>query len=399
LVLDPTSRFAIVHATAADSAFVQNPNELIVVDLSAPPSATNPMPFTLRSFGGAPERIDFTPTLGLPGGQQRLLVVQTDRDVALIDLDDLSAPDVTVDLTESAETLHPLGFAVTDGDPTDDTDARIAIRLEGDANVVILDLLPPSPGDPPNVSYRPTPNIVAVGGVPSDIAFVRTDGGLRLAALVPTQQSLALVDPSTGVTTNVALMDAYDHIALVTDAVGGTEHGSDVALLWSENTSSIAFVALGTTVGKPYKSLDVLPLDISVSAVLDVPAPNSTLKVLVSSDGQQFYVLDLGARTASPLVSSESGLTVSLSPDGGRAWALVPGSPNLAAIDMQKLHPQNLILTEPIQAVFDIERRDTGRALLAVHALGGTGITVLDGAYPSLLNDVVYPAVLTGELP
>jgi hypothetical protein len=44
-------------------------------------------------------------------------------------------------------------------------------------------------------------NLTDVGGVPSDIAFVRTDGGLRLAALVPTRSAAVLVDPVTSLTT------------------------------------------------------------------------------------------------------------------------------------------------------------------------------------------------------
>ena len=48
----------------------------------------------------------FTDPLALPGGTRRLLVVQTDRDVALLDLADLSIPEITIRLTTTNPGLH-----------------------------------------------------------------------------------------------------------------------------------------------------------------------------------------------------------------------------------------------------------------------------------------------------
>jgi hypothetical protein len=49
------------------------------------------------------------------------------------------------------------------------------VRLQNDSSVITLTLEP----DPGTTGFRPTVNLTDVGGVPSDIAFVRTDGGLR----------------------------------------------------------------------------------------------------------------------------------------------------------------------------------------------------------------------------
>jgi hypothetical protein len=400
LSLDPASRFAVVYPTAADNAFVQNPNELSIADITAPPSASNPIPLTLRSFGGKPQSFFFTPTLELPGGPRRLLAVLTDRDVGIIDLSAPALGDITVQLSSSAEVLSPAQVAVTDGAPGVTSDARLAVRIAGDSSVVLIDLLPVPAGDTTHVhDFLPTPNLVDAGGPPSDIAFVTTDGGLRLAALVPAHQALVLIDPSTGVTTSVDLGAPLDHLSVVTGIVGPSAMGADVALLWSTSSPTIAFVALGSTVGKPYKSVEKLSLATPVGGVIDVPEPNDRLKILASPDQQTFFVLDLVARTVSPLLASSGGADVTVSPGGRRAWFLAPSAPVLASLDLHDLHPENLVLGQPAALAFDVARRDGGRALVALHRQAAVDVTVLDGDAPSLATAVEYSSVLLGGVP
>jgi hypothetical protein len=399
LEIDPVGEYAVIYPGAGDSSFIQNPNELQLVRLKEPPSASNPIPATLRSFGGRPEGFTFTPSLGLPGGARRLLVVRTDRDVALVDLAAPEKPEITVKLTAGAQAPRPVGIAVTDGDPADDTDARVAIRLQQDASVILLDMLP-TPADKVGTSphsFLPVPNIVDVGGVPSDMTFGRTDGGLRLLALVPSKQALVLVEPATGVSTKVDLGASFDRMSIVTDIVGATADGSDVALLWSTSSPSIAFVALGVTVGKPYKSVERVTLEHPVGSVIDVPAPNDDIKVLASSGGGSFVVLNLVARTASPLLSSVSDTRVMASRDGERLWMYSPYSTSLAVVDIASLHPQNLLLNYPIHQTFEVERKDGGRALLALSEQGSMAITLLDAQKPSVESATEYLGILLGD--
>ena len=200
------------------------------------------------------------------------------------------------------------------------------------------------------------------------MAFVNTDGGLRLAALVPSKQSLSLIDPATGVSKDVALGAPYEHLSLVTGIVGGVAAGADVALLWSASSPYISFVALGSTAGKPYKSVERLQIEQPIARVIDVPAPNDRLKILAAADGRSFFVLDLIARTASPILSSTYGVDVTVSADGQRSWLLAPGGSDLAALSLDNLHPQNFTLASPLQQAFEVGRRGGGRALVAVHA-------------------------------
>lgn len=397
LAVDPEGHFAVIYPSATDSSFVANPNELSIVDLAQPPSAANPTSLTLRSFGGRPQSLVFTPTLGLANAARRLLVVLTDRDVGLIDLSDPAKGDVTVRLSSTGDRVTPVQVAVSDGDPARNDDARLAIRLANDPSVILVDLLASTASDAAH-DFKPTPNVVLASGPPSDVAFVNTDGGLRLAALVPSKSSLSLIDPATGISKDVALGASFEHLSLVTGIVGSTASGADVALLWSTSSPYVSFVALGSTAGKPYKSVERLQLEQPIARVIDVPAPNDRLKILAGADGTSFFVLDLIARTASPIVSSRYGVTVTVSQDGQRSWLLAPGGQDLAALELHNLHPQNFTLTSPIDQAFEFGRRGGGRALVAVHPGGALGLTVLDAEHPSLETAVQYHSVLLGSL-
>lgn len=396
LSVDPEGRFAAVYSSPYDDAFVSNPNELVILDLDRPPAADNPSPLTLRSFGGRPESLTFTPELAMTTGKRRLLVVLTDRDAGLIDLAAPDQKDITVKLSTSGERVRPLQVAVTDGDPDRDDDARLAIRLESDSSVILIDFVA-SPDGTGAHDFKPLPNVALASGVPTDIAFVSTDGGQRLAALVPSKKSMTLIDPATSIATEVALGERFEKMSLVTNVVGSTALGADVALLWSGSSPYIAFVALGSTAGKPYKAVERLELEQPIANVIDVPAPNDRLKILAASDGRTFFVLDLVSRTAAPIVASY-GVGVTPSPDGERAWLYAQGASHLASLGLGDLHPRNITLKNPIARAFDVGRRDGGRALVAVHGVGAIGVTALDAVNPSLETATYTHGVLLGGL-
>jgi hypothetical protein len=407
LSVDPLGRWACVYAgtpsqAGASSAlpFVENPNEIVLVDLNRDPGQDNPIPRTLRSFGGKPQRFTFTAPLQLPAGPRRLLLVESEQDVNILDLDHMTDadgyPEVTVRLTSGASSrqLPPAGLVVDDGDAGNGEDARIGIRTANDRNVFVVQLAaaPPEAGRTIKTDFKPIVNMADVGGVPSDLAFVRTDGGVRLAAIVPATYSAVLVEPSTMVTSDpIKLAQPYQRISLVTELVGEPPGGSGpnatVALLWNAGGSTsggLAFWALGKTTGQPYRSVEVVGLSGTVASLLDVPESNTELKILDASGGSAaFYVLNLKSRTASPLVSTGKP-SLYVSPDGNRVWAYQPGTNKLASIDLKTLHPVPLVVEGPIHSVYDIERPAGGRSLVAVHndGKGSLAATVLDALAP-----------------
>ncbi len=401
----------VVAWSGSDAVFAQNPNEIVIFDLnksySRPDSVSpppNPIARTIRSFGGIPQQLVYSPSLDLPATSasttpRRLLFVETDIDVSIVDLThafDLSTstspatfghPDITVQLTSGtgAASLTPTGLVVA---PNAD-EGRVAFFTRGDTNVYTLQLLPAPSASPNDNDFEPQINLTDVGGSPSDIQFVHTDAGLRVAALVPSRSNAVLVEPDTSQTTPVDLSAPFTNMALVTDVLGGRSSPTDVALLWSTQTGVAAGVALwtlGTSVGQPYRSIEVLTVADPIQAVLDVPAPPGkqygTLKVLATqaSSGGDFYVLNLVQRTASPIHTTNSPI-LSLSPDGLRMWAYDEGS-DLAQIRFDTLAPVSLTTQSPISAVYDIQNVDSGRSLVAVHGQGAFAATVFDAISP-----------------
>lgn len=402
LAIDPEGEWAVVYDAGG---IVVNPNELILVNLKDPKS--QPISKTIRSFGGRPQRLSFTSTLSLPKGPERMLIVQTEQDVTLVSLTHPDQDEVTVPLprTSAGATGSPAEVAWSDGDAGDPTDARIAVRLAGDSNVAILQLGPTLPSEP-DKDFHAVYNVADVGGVPTAIDFVQTDGGLRLAALVPNKKIAALVDPATTVVENVDLGKAYTHLTRVTADVAQKPVSSDVALLWSEQATGVAFWSLGVTSGTPFRSVDSYDIGISVADVLNVPGDAyAHLKILESAGASEFYVLDLDKRTSFPMLTDAAGFTLSISPDGQRAWALKPGTPDFAQIDFQNLHPTSLTVERDVSAVYDVARLDGGRSAIALHEVAGTGThaalgaTVLDALSPDTADTRFYSGLTLGGHP
>jgi hypothetical protein len=426
LAIDPlwgmTKHNYVVAWSGSDTAFAENPNEIVIFDVSRPYSlgsasvAPNPIARNIRSFGGTPQQLVYSPVLnlpanaasaGVPSSNRRLLFIETNIDVSIVDLTHAFDPptsttttfgrkEITVQLTSGsgASSLSPMGLVV---DQTPE-DGRFAFFTNGDTNVYSLQLLP-APASSPN-DFLPQINLTDVGGSPSDIQFVRTDAGLRVAALVPSTSSAVLVEPDTSETTPVNLSAPFTNMTLVTNVLGASASGpdggappppnTDVALLWSTETGVAAGVALwtlGTTVGQPYRSIEVLTVAEPIQTVLDVPPPlrmaYSTLKVLATQTGGvggDFYVLDLLARTASPIHTTTSPL-LSISPDGLRMWAY-DQSTDLAQIDFDTLNPLPLTSQTPISVVYDIQNVDHGRSLVAIDAQSTFAATVFDAISP-----------------
>jgi hypothetical protein len=404
LSVDPLGEYAVAYQGSATSqSFATNPNEIVIFYVGAgTPPTHNPIARTLQSFGSSPQRLTFTPTLLLPAQAtaagvtatpRRLLIVESQIDVTMVDLshafDATPTPDITVRLTDgtTAASLTPAGVAI---DPTG-ADGRLALRTVEDHNVYSMQLVPAAPAAPgttgPMNDFTPSLNLTDVGGIPSDIAFVNTFQGLRIAALVPPTSQAVLVEPDTSATTPVSLAAPYSNLSLVTNIVASPGTTTDVAMLWQESTSpsgasaGVALWTLGDAVGQPYRSVEVLTVEDSIASVVDVP--NSNLKVLTTPSGSahSLYVLDLARRTPSPINTTETP-TLSMAPDGGRFWAYVSGGTDLASIDLTTLNPVPLTTTAPIASVFDIAAPGGARTLVAFHAEGSFGATVFDALNP-----------------
>ncbi len=415
LAIDPAGHWVVLYpSTGTNQPFVENPNELVILDVSQPPPVTA-IPHTLMSFGGHPQRFTFTPPLALPIGSHPLLIVESDQDLSLLNLDDPSKPEITVPLTNGSDTqlLAPAGVAVYPGDAT--TGACLGVRLANDDDVVALQFVPSvdASGNSIGNGFLPTVNLNNVGGIASDLAFVHTDSGLRLGALIPGQSKATLIDPVTSLTQDVALPAPYQNLSVVTDALGsasGCDGGTtsagaptDVALLWNGTTvqgqAGVAFWELGQAGCQPYRSIDTVGVTDVVAQVLDVPTPNATLKVLQTRDADTFYILNLANRTAAPLETSSSNVALAVSPLGDQVWSYVPEGLTVSATDFAHELPRSLLIERPVSGVYEIARTGLAPAVVVLHDEGGIGATVYDATTLEDSTRRLYAGLLLGGAP
>jgi hypothetical protein len=387
LALDPQGDWAVVYDSGG---VLVNLNELILVHLSQPEEP--PLPKTIRSTGGRPERFTFTEALTLQdGAKHRLLVVETQKDIAILDLENLDAHEITVPLpkTASGAAARPAEVVYHDDLAGDaGVSSYLAIRFSNDSSVLTLRLAEATANSAHAFSL--TTNLVDAGAVPSTIAFVETEAGgkpsLRLAALVPSVKAAVLFDPATSKSERVEFDKAYSGLARVTSLVADAPSTGDVALLYSSIEPSIAFWRLGFASDTPYASFESYAVDTQVTSVLDVPgAAFGHLKLLVGTQSTQFFLLDLQSRLSYPM-QALNGFNLRLAPDGRRAWAFPTSGTKFARLTFEDKHPISLAVERPIADVFDIERGDGERSVLVLHSHlgdhGDLGVTLFDALEP-----------------
>jgi len=161
--------------------------------------------------------------------------------------------------------------------------------------------------------------------------------------------------------------------------------------------TGVAFWSPGRGTGRTYRTVEVVPLNIPVAAIVDVPPPKPELKVLQGSSSNAFFVLNLASRTASPLTTLAAP-SLHVARDGQRLWAFQRASAQLSQVSLDNLHPTPLPLDRPIDAVYDVARADGGRSLIAIDARGGAGATVLDALAPDTTTSRSYYGLLLEDL-
>jgi hypothetical protein len=381
LALDPQNEWAVVYG---GSGVVVNQNELVLIDLLEKDPADAVTFKTLRTFGKTPDRLTFTAPLTIPGvdGTRRILIVERDTDIDLLDLSSPKNDEVTVPLPAADNGSAGKSAQVAYGQD-DAVGAIVAVRVTGSSSVFLLQLSAPAQA---GQGFSVVTNLVDVGGFPSTIDFVHTSQGLRLVALVGT--NAVLVDPQTAITATAVMPAAFTGIRRITNALDPTAAATDtdVALLYSSTSTQIAYFTLGGAPGALYRSIEASDIGVAVQNVIDVPGDTFHDRKILETPNKDFYVLNLTTRQSAPMTTT-TGLTLEVAPDGQRVWAYQPGAPGFATVDFQTLHPVSLIAERNVNSVFDIQAASGARNAIALHFgdgyHGGVGATVIDVSAPS----------------
>jgi hypothetical protein len=409
LELDPDNQWAVLYVTSNDSRPVSNPKLVLLVDLQH--FDRDPVPITVQSSTGRPQSFTFTSELQVPNGDpRRLLVVETENEVTLIDLSDSlsdqerASRQATIVMPENQQGAKGRPGQVVFHDAVADDqhplDSELAVSLLGDTNVLLVDLAQPADGS--DLPFHIDINLADVRGEPSSIHFVNADAGILLAALVGTRATL--VDPKTSsVVDDVNLAKTFTGIALVTEELSPDVAGTDIALLWGSSSTSIGLWDLGLATTAATNGLQTLDIGAGVESVLDVPGTAfPTSKILVSPSGD-FFVLDLKKRQSSPMETNGGQYALTFAPDGQshRLWAYPPGGRKFSSVDLGTLDPTSLDAERDIWSVFDIAQTGggTGRTAIVLHKTDGDfGATLLNALEPDNAQTRFYSGLAYGGL-
>jgi len=393
-------RYAVAYfrPQSASGRLLFNPNEVALVDLDAPPSATNPALRTVRSFGGVPNTIAFSPSIEIGGVPRRFAVVLSDAYVTLLDLDHPTRPEVTVRLTlpEDPRAIRPEQVLF------DAAEATVYLRAAASNDVYVLKLNAITAAGADANDYRPTINQLAAGRAPADIALFGESGARRLLVVSPGSRDARVIDARANTVTTVPLDAPANRVLLFSAGSPRDPAPQPRALLYATDgsTPTVSFLELTDIDARRAQNVETLNLGRAVQSALPLLDRGVVMLGHATSSGLgQLSLLDLTRRTAAPIFAEVSLSNAQFDSDRRALWVAPRGSDRLGYIDLQTFRPGELRLDAATTDVIPL-RAEGGRSrVVAVHDGPGGWLSVIDANEPAretvramrgyLLNDIL----------
>ncbi len=374
-------RYAVVHyqPSGTSGRLLFNPNEIAIVDLAAPPSETNPRRRTVRSFGGVPNAVRFSPTMTIQGTPRRLAVVLSDAYVTLLDLTNPTRPEITVRLTlpEDTRAIRPTQLVF---DPERST---IYARAEASNDVYALQLVDVTTADASANDFRPSVNQLAAGRNPSDMALIGDAGARRLLVVSPGSRDARVIDARANTTLTVPLDAPANRILLFTAGSPRDATPTPRALLYATGllTSAVSFLELADLDTRRGQNVETVQLARTVNNALALPERGALMIDHPSTgNGGQLSLLDLTRRTVSPIFAEVPLEGARFDSDRQRLWVAPRGSTRVGYITLSNFSPGEVRLDAPVTAVIPLG--GTTPRVVALHDDASGALTVLDATEP-----------------
>jgi hypothetical protein len=404
IVQSADGRFALLlHNTSTGSSgddTLFNPNDFMVVDFAAGVAGT-PTVYerSIRSLGGAPTDIRFSPAFG----DHRLAVVLSSSYVTIFDLVRKEQSEISMPLCLASSCSYQVQDVVFD--PWSfgvNGTFNIYIRAAGAKDIFQISLS--ESADRPGF-LSPSPSMLGVGAAVSDMTiYTTTTGKVRLAVL--TASNLAIVDPSTSNSITVALPMSANRIIPFADASGKSQA---MLVSLSGGSNSVVFVDLASAEDIGSSAPKQIPVSGTVSEVTivsrptdsDPAAPNvavltfankgaGPVRSVVKLDSQSFFDYSAGSQLVSPYLEVRSA------DHGARLWSVTTPSTGTASPSSGIYYrdmptavgsvPDTVWLDQSIQSMIALEAPSGGtRYLVLQHSdeLGGGNLTLVDADNPS----------------
>jgi len=257
-------RFLVLYHTPAsqsqnDTALF-NPNEMTLIDFKPPenPAVPKVTPKTIRSMGGVPNLILFSPSYTFTLGGRTLAVVLSQNYVTILDLDNPGHTEISVPLCP-----QPSGCSLTPVDAVFDPDnLNIYVRANGAKDIYQIKLTDLAAGGQtptaPANDFLASLSMLAVGSTAADMALYGVGkDNTHLAVAAADAKSLVIIDPSTSSTVSIATSIPVSRIIpFIRPALSTTDTPRQQALLVDllRGSTSVIFADLEevqTTGGLP----------------------------------------------------------------------------------------------------------------------------------------------------
>ena len=323
--------------------FFRNPNELAFIDLEQPPSETNPVLRTIRSFGSAPAGIVLSPRMAIPGAEdpsERIFAFILARNVVtVVDASNPARAEVSIRLDGAGANVLPreLVFAPNT--------ATAYMRSDGARDVLEIVLTPDPPdGAVPNQNdYRPVLAELGAGGAPSDIAVFDNVNGIRyVLAATPATREIVIIDADTAQFRKVATPDPIDRIVLFP---GGDVPATKAVLAQIGAAMPRVHSLALADVQDPLARLDLETIEVG-EPVRDLsPVPGRELAMMVHDDNRTVLgMLDVEFGAVAPLQGIGRLDTYAFTPAGDFLVGTTNAVPRLGLLELANLHPTDLRL-------------------------------------------------------
>lgn len=375
-------RYAFLLKTKATGRLLDNPNEVALVDLDADPGKDHQNGVTLRtltSFGDSPDDVVFSPPLRILEGdptKRRLAVVLSETTVTLIDLDNLDRRETSVQLSDEVGAVDPTQVEFSAQDPV------LYVRGSGSDDVFVFHLdRRPAGGDDDGAEhndFRPSINQLVVGQGPVDMKLYEgADGAERLLVLARDSRELAIVDSTSSRVVHVPLGVAQEHIMLFEAPAPQDAEISQRALLWSDGQAQVTFVDLEGIEERLDRNLTEARVASGITRA--IPMLDDGL-VLFLHDADTVTLLDLAARTVSPISSSEALGDAEFDAERRSLWVAPPHQPRIGFLDLDDKAPGEVLLDANVEAFVPLFASGT---VAVVHDNPFGYVTVVDVKDPS----------------
>jgi hypothetical protein len=350
VAVSPDGTLAIAYFSAGGTdpdGFFRNPNELAVIDLASPPSASNPVLDTIRSFGSVPDGILLSPPMVLANSFD-----PTPRTFAFI----LSPNNLTV-LDATHPDRHEVSIRLDLGGPPvvprqvvfapNTASAYVRSDHARDVLQVVLQAQAPDPTNLHDNDFRAMVAELGAGGGPTDIAVYDDASGRRqLLAATPSTGEIVVIDADTAQFRSIPVADPIDRILVFPQGTDAPPHEALFASVGAglPRLYTLALDHLDDPLTQP--ALVPIALDQPVRDVVAVPGRD--LAMIVHDNARTVLgVVDLATGTTAPLLGVGKLDAYDFSPTGSHLIGATTGVARIGFVALDNLHPTDFRLDDP----------------------------------------------------